>query len=441
MENKVTMPALVAMLALTTGQQKKLCEDFLKELFAIIEEELTSGGNVRIKGFGTFKLVEVEARKSVNVSTGEDSVIPGHTKVMFVASKELASRVNLPFEIFEAVEISDDLPTDTLDGGEDADLDDDGSAPVIDNNGSAPVIDNNGSAPVIDNNGSAPVIDNGSAPVIDNGSAPVIDNNGSAPVIDNGSAPVIDNGSAPVKDDSKDNVDMPQKIIFTDIEEDVVAFPIEPIEKVDEIPTDETVEQEENTYEEILSEEDSDKRSVFLKGFFTGLAVAVVLGVIGFSVWYFFMSGSDERKPVPVAVVEKTSVGKVEADSVAASVADSVRLDSTALSTAETVKSVSDNDVPTKASDEPVYDTVTTTRYLTTIAKEHYGNFNLWPIIYEENSSFLGHPDRISPGTKVVVPPLSKYGIDPKNPDHVQSVKRKGAAIYARFKKAAGGRK
>ncbi len=407
MENKVTMPALVAMLALTTGQQKKLCEDFLKELFAIIEEELTSGGNVRIKGFGTFKLVEVEARKSVNVSTGEDSVIPGHTKVMFVASKELASRVNLPFEIFEAVEISDDLPTDTLDGGEDADLDDDGSAPVIDNNGSAPVIDNNGSAPVIDN----------------------------------GSAPVIDNGSAPVKDDSKDNVDMPQKIIFTDIEEDVVAFPIEPIEKVDEIPTDETVEQEENTYEEILSEEDSDKRSVFLKGFFTGLAVAVVLGVIGFSVWYFFMSGSDERKPVPVAVVEKTSVGKVEADSVAASVADSVRLDSTALSTAETVKSVSDNDVPTKASDEPVYDTVTTTRYLTTIAKEHYGNFNLWPIIYEENSSFLGHPDRISPGTKVVVPPLSKYGIDPKNPDHVQSVKRKGAAIYARFKKAAGGRK
>ena len=433
MENKVTMPALVAMLALTTGQQKKLCEDFLKELFAIIEEELTSGGNVRIKGFGTFKLVEVEARKSVNVSTGEDSVIPGHTKVMFVASKELASRVNLPFEIFEAVEISDDLPTDTLDGGEDADLDDDGSAPVIDNNGSAPVIDNNGSAPVIDNNGSAPVIDNGSAPVIDN--------NGSAPVIDNGSAPVIDNGSAPVKDDSKDNVDMPQKIIFTDIEEDVVAFPIEPIEKVDEIPTDETVEQEENTYEEILSEEDSDKRSVFLKGFFTGLAVAVVLGVIGFSVWYFFMSGSDERKPVPVAVVEKTSVGKVEADSVAASVADSVRLDSTALSTAETVKSVSDNDVPTKASDEPVYDTVTTTRYLTTIAKEHYGNFNLWPIIYEENSSFLGHPDRISPGTKVVVPPLSKYGIDPKNPDHVQSVKRKGAAIYARFKKAAGGRK
>ena len=432
MENKVTMPALVAMLALTTGQQKKLCEDFLKELFAIIEEELTSGGNVRIKGFGTFKLVEVEARKSVNVSTGEDSVIPGHTKVMFVASKELASRVNLPFEIFEAVEISDDLPTDTLDGGEDADLDDDGSAPVI---------DNNGSAPVIDNNGSAPVIDNGSAPVIDNGSAPVIDNNGSAPVIDNGSAPVIDNGSAPVKDDSKDNVDMPQKIIFTEIEEDVVAFPIEPIEKVDEIPTDETVEQEENTYEEILSEEDSDKRSVFLKGFFTGLAVAVVLGVIGFSVWYFFMSGSDERKPVPVAVVEKTSVGKVEADSVAASVADSVRLDSTALSTAETVKSVSDNDVPTKASDEPVYDTVTTTRYLTTIAKEHYGNFNLWPIIYEENSSFLGHPDRISPGTKVVVPPLSKYGIDPKNPDHVQSVKRKGAAIYARFKKAAGGRK
>ena len=64
---------------------------------------------------------------------------------------------------------------------------------------------------------------------------------------------------------------------------------------------------------------------------------------------------------------------------------------------------------------EPVYDTVSTTRYLTTIAREHYGNYNFWPYIYLENESILGHPDRITPGTKVVVPDLSKYGVDPAN--------------------------
>ncbi len=38
------------------------------------------------------------------------------------------------------------------------------------------------------------------------------------------------------------------------------------------------------------------------------------------------------------------------------------------------------------------------------MAKEHYGNYNLWPYIYEENKAILGHPDRIRPGTKVIVP-------------------------------------
>ena len=68
------------------------------------------------------------------------------------------------------------------------------------------------------------------------------------------------------------------------------------------------------------------------------------------------------------------------------------------------------------------------------MAKDHYGNYNLWPIIYEENKAFLGHPDRIRPGTRVVVPPLSKYGVDPDNPEDIARAKKKGVEIYARYK-------
>ena len=86
----------------------------------------------------------------------------------------------------------------------------------------------------------------------------------------------------------------------------------------------------------------------------------------------------------------------------------------------------------TAPSDTPVYDVVTTTRYLTTIASEHYGNFNLWPYIYEENKAILGHPDRIKPGTRIVVPPLSKYGVNPKNKSDIDKAKKMGKEIYSR---------
>ena len=46
---------------------------------------------------------------------------------------------------------------------------------------------------------------------------------------------------------------------------------------------------------------------------------------------------------------------------------------------------------------------------------------------------FLGHPDRITPGTKVVVPPLSKYGVDPSNPEHIKKAKQLGIEIYKKY--------
>ena len=90
--------------------------------------------------------------------------------------------------------------------------------------------------------------------------------------------------------------------------------------------------------------------------------------------------------------------------------------------------------VPTQPSDKKVYDTITKTRYLTTMAKQYYGNFHLWPYIYMENEAILGHPDRIKPGTKVVIPSLSKYGVDPNNPADIAKAKKKGVEIYSRYK-------
>lgn len=80
-----------------------------------------------------------------------------------------------------------------------------------------------------------------------------------------------------------------------------------------------------------------------------------------------------------------------------------------------------------------VYDTIGQRRFLTTMSRKYYGRYEFWPYIYEENKDKLGHPDRIAPGTVVVIPPAEKYGIDADDPESLKAASRKIAEIYARF--------
>lgn len=81
------------------------------------------------------------------------------------------------------------------------------------------------------------------------------------------------------------------------------------------------------------------------------------------------------------------------------------------------------------------YDRIGKDRFLITMARDYYGNPYFWPYIYEENRVKFAHPDRITPGTGVVVPNLNKYGVNPNNPADVQKAKELGKEIYARFGK------
>lgn len=80
-----------------------------------------------------------------------------------------------------------------------------------------------------------------------------------------------------------------------------------------------------------------------------------------------------------------------------------------------------------------VTDTITATRYLTTMARAHYGQMEYWVYIYEENASQLGHPDRLNAGTVVVIPPAAKYGLTPGDPEKLKEASVKAIEIYSRF--------
>ena len=388
------MPKLVAMLALATGKQKKLCEDFIRELFSIVNEELENGGNVRIKGFGTFKLVEVEARKSVNVATGEEHMIPAHTKVLFVAAKELAARVNSPFEAFEAVEIADELPTDVLDGESEEEL------PLPESSVEEPTDDQLKEESRLEEAEDVATMEGYASAVAD--SPEIISPGTETPVVE-------DSLKAPVAQEADSVDDSSEEISASEVSED---------REVDETSM-------------MLSRKRSHR---FMKGFISGFVAAVVIIGIFFTLGYFlgFSLGHDKGETVGTEIPEKVNENLTVNKNPVADRSDSIGVTTDGAKLSSSAEG--GDDVPTHPSDSIVYDTVTTTRYLTTIAKEHYGNFNLWPIIYEENKAFLGHPDRIRPGTRVVVPPLSKYNVDPKNPDQIKAIKQKGIEIYARFK-------
>ena len=89
MSEKTNLQELIDKVALSTGADKRRCDGFVRALFEAIASALEVDGVAKIKGLGTFKLLTVEERKSVNVQTGEEVVIPVHTKVSFLPDKAL----------------------------------------------------------------------------------------------------------------------------------------------------------------------------------------------------------------------------------------------------------------------------------------------------------------------------------------------------------------
>ena len=81
---------------------------FISTFFDVILEGLEQDRIVKIKGLGTFKLVNVESRESINVSTGERFEISGHTKITFVPENGLKLQVNRPFADFTTTKIVSD---------------------------------------------------------------------------------------------------------------------------------------------------------------------------------------------------------------------------------------------------------------------------------------------------------------------------------------------
>ena len=104
---KISIQDLSSVLVEKRGLSKKDASNFITEMFDIVQQELEKNKIVKIKGLGTFKIIDVDDRESVNVNTGERVLIEGHGKITFTPDSLMKELVNKPFSQFETVVLND----------------------------------------------------------------------------------------------------------------------------------------------------------------------------------------------------------------------------------------------------------------------------------------------------------------------------------------------
>ena len=124
MNERLNLQDLIDFLAKKQDLTKKDAESFLRELVAVISETIESNESVRIKDFGLFKLVKVNARKSVDVNTGEAIEIAAHYKLSFTPDKAFKEAINKPFAHFESVILEEGVSFDNIENDNQVDTED-----------------------------------------------------------------------------------------------------------------------------------------------------------------------------------------------------------------------------------------------------------------------------------------------------------------------------
>ena len=104
---KLTIQDIANVLSDRKGLSKNDASNFVNEMFDVIQQALERDMVVKVKGFGTFKIIDVDPRESVNVNTGERVLIEGHNKITFTPDQLLKEIVNKPFSQFETVVLNE----------------------------------------------------------------------------------------------------------------------------------------------------------------------------------------------------------------------------------------------------------------------------------------------------------------------------------------------
>lgn len=435
MSERLNLQDLVDLLAKEQGVTKKDAELFLKELFLLITENIENLEPVRIKDFGTLKPIRVNARKSVNVNTGEEFEIPSHYKLGFTPDKTLRDLVNKPFAHFESVILEDGVSFDNIEEDLSESLDDTNDSEESDITPDQPEENNAISeqdieehiAIVTDNNENEKItiesiIQDHEIVEIDQIIEEDLNNTEHT-----GTTPTIDN-----KDEDKKS------------EERVI----------DVLSGEEDEEQTSDTLQNIINSDTTNYKSDYKKmGSNTKktiiIGVIILIGALG--AWIY--SGYFEEfmvkrgfwykvvKAPKADIPDSTPISDFDGESQNQQLEpDSVFLNTTiADKESETTAKENNttNETALAATDSPntpeTKISIEAGNTLRTLGLKYFGNKSFWVYIYQENKEKIKNPNNVPIGTQLIIPPSSKYDINAKDPKSVEKAKQLEQQIYKQF--------
>ena len=373
----MSLPQLIDALIATGIADSATIRNFIQEFTAIIEGTLARGESVSVKGIGTFHAVEVADELYIE----------------FAPDATLAETVNAPFSIFEPVELPDNLTDADMETAEMAcNETEPASRPC------PPPIPPRREAAAPEPAATSPV----SAPAPD----PIIE----TPVQPEHAEP--EHKTAAPGSDNNEPEQAPHN-----------TLPTKEIEKIIE-------------HERVVEVRDHSSHHTM------HIVIASLLSLVaGLAIGYFannrlnlshIKNVNIEAEGVNVISKTEAKEGKsATADSLAAVAAghsDSIPADTVSPGQGSTAVEPEAKTVETPRA-AIVTDTVKANRYLTTMARRHYGKKIFWVYIYEENKNIIDDPDHIAPNTVVVIPPAEKYGIKAGDKESEADAMRRAQAI------------
>ena len=379
------LPVIVAQLTKINGCSEELAGAFLVEFADLVGAELADTGFAEIKGIGTFRRIDVG----------------GVPTVEFGPDPHLAEAVNLPFAMFEPVELDEEVTEEMLDAAaEEAEAEASVLAPE-----DRQREEHEEDTDVMRDEASMPAVD---------------------------MEPVKE-----IKDVASASEDEPAKDDQVTGEDPETAEIRRPSRSLNEKMAEQRLNKPMVTYERVIEKErvvenNHHTMNIVLTAFLSLLA-GLLIGF--FSYDKLNLNGvrsvniSAEDVQVYHASDDPTEVGSTDIDSTVVKHQSGLKVPVSQ----ETHQDV--NEIRTDHSEAVVTDTVRSGRFLTTMAQRHYGKKKFWVYIYLENRDKLGDPDMIPPMTIVTIPPASKYGIQPGNRDSEEKAERKAAEIMSRYSK------
>jgi integration host factor subunit alpha len=90
----LTKADIVETISKENGYTKNKSFEIVETLLEIIKDDLESGEDVLISGFGKFRVKEKRERRGRNPATGEDMMLAPRKVVTFRCSQQLRDKIN-----------------------------------------------------------------------------------------------------------------------------------------------------------------------------------------------------------------------------------------------------------------------------------------------------------------------------------------------------------